>query len=114
MSTLYCDRLVEVTDQEMVFHRYYFPFDGDRRVHLSQIESIQVRPPSIWAGSWRIWGTGDFRTWFPLDGGRPSRDRIFIASLRNNCGFIGFTALDSQKVAGILRERGLLRETSAV
>src|ERR1035437_624470 len=26
MSTLYEDKLIEVTDQEMIFHRYYLPF----------------------------------------------------------------------------------------
>ncbi len=110
MNTLYKDSLVEVTDQEIVFHRYYFPFGNDKHVPLSQIESIQARPPSLISGSWRIWGTGDFQTWFPLDGKRPRRDRIFVASLRNTSQRIGFTVEDSQKVAGILEERGLLRD----
>jgi hypothetical protein len=64
-------------------------------------------------GSWRIWGTGDFQTWFPLDGKRPRRDRIFVASLRDTSQRIGFTVEDSQKVAGILEERGLLRKNSS-
>ena len=111
MSTAYKDSLIEITDQEVVFHRYYFPFGGDKHVPLSQIESIQVRPPSLFNGSWRLWGSGDFRTWFPLDFARPSRDRIFIASLRGSFVRIGFTVEDSQKVASILRERGLLHDT---
>jgi hypothetical protein len=65
MSKLYKDGLIEVTDNEVVFHRYYFPFGGDKHVPLSQIESVQVRQPSIAFGSWRIWGGGP-RTWFPL------------------------------------------------
>jgi len=113
MNTLYKDSLVEVTDQEIVFHRYYFPFGNAKHVPLSQIESIQARPPSLVGGSWRIWGTGDFQAWFPLDGKRPRRDRIFVASLRNTSQRIGFTVEDSQKVAGILEERGLLRENSS-
>jgi hypothetical protein len=112
MSTIYKDSLIEVTDEEVVFHCYYFPFGGDRRVALSQIESIQARQPSIINGSWRLWGTGDFRTWFPLDGRRPGRDRIFLACLRGSSRRVGFTVEDSQKVTGILRERGLLQETS--
>ena len=58
MSTLYKDHLIEVTEQEVVFHRYYFPFGGDKHVPLNQIESVQVRQPSITFGSWRIWGGG--------------------------------------------------------
>jgi hypothetical protein len=113
MNTIYKDKLIEVTDQEVVFHRYYFPFGGDKHVPLSQIESVQVRQPSVFGGSWRIWGTGDFQTWFPLDGGRPSRDRIFVASLRDSSRRIGFTVEDSQKVTSVLKERGLLHETAS-
>ena len=43
MSTLYKDGLIEITDQEVVFHRYYFPFGCDKHVPLSQIESVQVQ-----------------------------------------------------------------------
>jgi hypothetical protein len=113
MNTTYKDKLIEVTDQEIVFHRYYFPFGGDKHVPLSQIESVQVRHPSVLGGSWRIWGSGDFRTWFPLDGARPSRDRIFVVYLRDSSRRIGFTVEDSPKVTSVLKERGLLHETPA-
>jgi hypothetical protein len=108
MTTLYKDKLVEITDEEVVFHRYYFPFGGDKHVPLRNIENVHVKQTSIFAGSWRIWGSGDLRTWFPLDGSRPSRDRIFIASMRDSFWRIGFTVEDSQKVKSILRELGLL------
>lgn len=108
----YKDKLVEITDGEIIFRQYYFPFGRARHVPLSRIESIQARPPSLRNGSWRIWGTGDFATWFPLDFSRPNRDRIFVASLRDSSGRIGFTVEDSQKVIQILKERGLLSETS--
>jgi hypothetical protein len=111
MSTLYQDRLIELTEQEMVFHYYYFPF-GDKRVHLDQITAIQVRPAGLLTGSWRIWGTGDFRTWFPLDLMRPSRDRIFIATLRDARPRIGFTVEDGSDLEAIFRERGLLQDSS--
>ena len=113
MSNCYKDKLVEITDQEVVFRRYYFPFGTAKHVPLSQIESVQVRQPSLQSGSWRIWGTGDFATWFPLDFGRPNRDAIFFASLRDSSQRIGFTAEDAQKVTKVLKERGLLHEPSA-
>ena len=109
MKTLYKDGLVEITDQEVIFHRYYFPFGGDKHVPLSQIESVEVRPPSFLGGSWRIWGSSDLRTWFPLDGARPSRDRIFITHLRGRSHRICFTVERSKEVAEILRQRGLLQ-----
>jgi serine/threonine protein kinase len=110
MNILYRDGLIEITDQEIVFRRYYFPFGGDRHVAWRQIESVQVRPPSIGFGSWRIWGGGP-RTWFPLDWGRPSRDAIFVAILRGGIMRIGFTVEDSTKVIEIFQERGYLHET---
>ena len=113
MSTTYKDGLVEISDREIVFHRYYFPFGGDRHVSLNDVESIEVRPRSFWRGSWRIWGSGDFRTWFPLDGARPSRDRIFITRLRGRFRRIGFTVEHSNEAAEVLKEHGLLYETSA-
>jgi len=112
MSTLYKDRLIEITDQEIVFHRYYSPFGGDKHVPLSRIESVQVRPPSIFFGSWRIWGGGP-RTWFPLDGARPGRDAIFVACLRGCFFRIGFTVEHSKEAAEVLQERGLLHATTS-
>ena len=110
--TLYQDQLIAITDHEIVFHRYYFPFGGDRHVPFSDIESIQVRPPSLLGGSWRLWGSGDFRTWFPQDFARPSRDRIFILLLRGRFNRIGFTVEDSPRVIEIMKERGFSPEAS--
>jgi hypothetical protein len=114
MNTLYKDGLIEIADQEIVFRRYYFPFGGDKHVPLSQIESIQARLPSFFGGSWRLWGSGDLfcRMWFPLDGARPSRDTIFVAVLSGRYRRIGFTVEDSKKVTGVLKELGLIHETS--
>lgn len=109
-KVLYHDRLIEITDQEMVFQRYYFPFGGDKHVPLRQIQSVQIRPPSLWFGSWRIWG-GDFVTWFPLDWAKPSRDAIFML-FRHGCLVrIGFTVEHSKAVTAILTRQGLLQST---
>ena len=110
MSTIYQDRLIEITDEELVFHHYYFPFGQDRRVPFSDIASIEAKKPSFFGGSWRIWGTGNFTTWFPCDFGRPFRDRIFVVKLRNTRRRIGFTVIDSEKVTTLLKSKGLLQE----
>jgi hypothetical protein len=106
MNTLYQDSLIQVTDEEIIFHRYYFPFATDRHLAWKEIECVRTRP----GGSWRLWGTGDFRTWFPQDNGRPKRDLTFIIHLRDRFCRIGFTVENSRKVLDILIERGLIRE----
>ncbi|HYW91208.1 MAG TPA: hypothetical protein VFA95_01880 [Gammaproteobacteria bacterium] len=110
MTTLYSDRLIEITDEEIEFRGYYFPVAGSRFVPWSRIDSVHARRPSVFAGSWRLWGSGDFRTWFAWDPGRPRRDRIFVAAVRGGYWNIGFTVEDSGRVAEILRERALLIE----
>lgn len=110
MSAIYKDSLIEITDQEVVFQRYYFPIGGAKHVPLRLIERVQARPASFWGGSWRIWGSGDLRTWFPCDGARPIRDVIFVAYLHSRFRRIGFTVEDSKKVTEVLKARGLLQD----
>jgi hypothetical protein len=113
MSTTYQDALIEINDREIIFHRYYFPTGTDKRVPLSDIENIEVRQPSTFGGSYRLWGTGDLRTWYPYDRQRPKRDRIFRANLRGKKRRIGFTVERSDEVIQIFKARGLLREAPA-
>lgn len=58
---VYSDGLVEITDKDILFRLYYFPF-GSKRVNLDEIDSIEEVEPTLRNGKWRIWGTGDFRT----------------------------------------------------
>lgn len=81
-----------------------------RQRHCTRIRPAGGHQPGFWGGSWRIWGSGDLHTWFPLDGARPNRDRIFIMFLRNRYWRIGFTVEHSNEVTEILKGRGLLRE----
>ncbi len=109
-NILYRDSLVELTREKIVFCRYYFPSGKAKHLPLSEIEVIQSRPPGVFGGSWRIWGTGNFITWFPWDGGRPRRDRIFFVILRGSVRKIGFTVEDSGKMSEALKGLGLLEE----
>ncbi len=108
----YCDKLIQIAGDHIVFHWYYFPF-GSKRVPLSDIEYIVPLQPSLAAGSWRIWGTGDFSTWFPCDWSRRKRDVIFHLKLKGKSRFIGFTVEDSWTVLPLFREMGLLKTDSA-
>ncbi len=107
-SILYADRLVRITDNSIIFLSYSFPFfSSGRQVFFRDIDHIDVKKPTILTGKWRIGGSGDFQTWFPLDWGRPSRDRIFHATLKCRAMNIGFTVEDSTRVTSILKAKGL-------
>ena len=102
---IYSDKLVEITKESILFRNYYFPF-GSRRVAFSEVESVAAKEPTH--EKWRIHGTSDFRTWFPRDWRRPSRDRIYILSFHNKRRRIGFTVEDSHTVTNLLIDKGLL------
>jgi hypothetical protein len=109
---LYADHLVSITGDSITFYRYGFPFLVSRNVAFSDIDHVTVMEPSITNGRWRIWGSGDLRTLFPLDTHRSSRDRIFIASLKTRGMKIGFTVEDSSRVLVFFKEHGLIEGNS--
>lgn len=111
MDSLYADNLVRLTERELIFRHYYFPF-GAKRLPLSSIRDVQSLKRTLRHGSWRIWGTGDFRTWFPLDLKRPSRETIFLIRLRHQQRQIGFTVEDSTRFTAALDELKYLQNSS--
>jgi len=105
---IYSDKLVEITKETILFRTYYFPI-GKKRITWSDIESIEIKEPTVLNGKFRIHGSGDFRTWFSRDGKRSIRDTIFIMNLRNKRRRIGFTVEDSKKVLTILKSKNLVK-----
>lgn len=108
-EVVYSDHLVEIRYNEIIFKEYYFP-TGTKLVSFSEIKNIVVKEPSLSSGKWRIFGTGDLKTWFPRDLKRPERDKIFVLTLAKGWWRIGFTVEDSEKVIKIFKEKGLLYE----
>jgi hypothetical protein len=105
---LYSDRLVEISEEGILFRKYYLPILSARFVPFSEINHIDIRKPMITTGKWRIGGTGfPCSIWFPFDWQRPSRDRIFRAALKNGRA-IGFTVEDSARVIDILGRVGMI------
>jgi hypothetical protein len=98
----YQDNLISITDNDLTLKSYSFPFLRDKRINFNVIEKIEVRIPSLSAGKYRIWGSGDFRTWYPFDSKRSIRDKIFIIFFNNKWNRVGFTVEDSEKVLEIL------------
>jgi hypothetical protein len=105
-TVLYRDHLVSISGDSITFHHYSFPlFLSDRKVYFRDIVRIDVKKTAIGAGKWRIAGSGDFKTWYPLDGNRPSRDKTFYATLKAGWWNIGFTVENSSRVISILKEK---------
>lgn len=101
-DVVYLDRLVRLTTTDIRFSWYYFPF-GSKTVALSEIEWIDQVP----SGCWRIWGSGDFRTWFPCDWSRPSRLRIYVLHRRAKFVRIGFTVERDEEFELSLQRQGI-------
>jgi len=99
---IYADRLVRLTTTDIHFSWYYFPF-GSKTILLSEIDVIEQVP----GGSWRLWGSGDFRTWFPCDWRRPGRLRIYILHRRAKFVRIGFTVERDEEFELALRGQGI-------
>jgi hypothetical protein len=107
-AVLYADSLVSLSDREIRLAGYYFPTGSSKTVPLGEVERIDALAPGLWRGSYRIWGSGDLRTWFPCDGLRPQRDTIFILKRRGRMLQIGFTVEDSAGFKQVLRQLGVL------
>ncbi len=105
---LYADKLVEITENSILFRHYYFPF-GSKRINLDDVASVKTLEPTLRNGKWRIHGTGDFRTWFPMDAKRRSRDLIFVITLRKRWWRVGFTVENASIVSDFFRAKGFIK-----
>jgi hypothetical protein len=104
----YKDQLVEITELDLILFNYYFPSGREKKISFSGIEKIFVYPCTFRKGTWRIWGTGNFRTWFPFDGNRMKRDKVFYMILKKRWVRIGFTVENFDRVYRIFSEKGLI------
>lgn len=103
---LYSDALLDLYHDRLYFRRYYFP-GGNRTFPLKEIRQLFVYRPGWLTGSYRFWGSGDFRTWSPCDYGRHTRDRMFLIIKKNRWTRIAFTVEDSQGFMDALDRLGL-------
>ncbi len=108
-TILYKDSLIEISADSILLKNYYFPFFSAKRIRFEQVRAITAEEPTLLNGKWRLQGTTDFGTWFPLDLVRPKRDKIFFISLAGKKLRIGFTVEDSETVLRILTLKGLIR-----
>lgn len=102
----YADALVSISEGSILFENYYYPF-GSKTFPVGNIKEVIYYQPRWWSGKWRIYGSGDFKTWCPFDWGRPSRDTMFILFPRKGWWRIGFTVENSEDAIRALREIGV-------
>jgi hypothetical protein len=105
---IYQDKLVEISNNSILLKSYYFPSFKSKEIAISSIEKIEVKLPTVWNGKWRFHGTGDVRTWFPMDNARNKRNKIFFITIKHQWIRIGFTVEDSETVQKIFKEKVLL------
>lgn len=77
--TLYRDRFIECTEDEIVI-RWYYPW-GTKHVPYSRVRSFSKVPLTAFRGRGRIWGTGNPRYWASLDPRRPEKSTGLILDL---------------------------------
>jgi len=106
-KVLYSDGLVTVSETAITFNNYTLLLKP-RIMKFTDIDHIDVFLPAMTTGKYRIWGSGNFTMWFPLDSSRSSRDRIFHAYLKCRGMNVGFTVEQSGVVTTILRSKGLI------
>lgn len=101
--SLYRDRWIECTEQELRIRGYYFPW-GTRRIAYRSIRGLRRVDMEALTGRWRIWGTGDPHYWASLDPRRPGKKTALILDLgRFVRPFI--TPDDPDAVEAAIRER---------
>ena len=102
MSTLYHDRWIDCTADEVVIRGYYFPW-GTKHVPYSSIRSVRRVKMGTFTGRGRIWGSTTLRYWASLDPGRPGKSEALI--LDTGASVLPFiTPDDPDAVAAAIRE----------
>ena len=109
LEPLYSDKLVDLYFDRLVLKNYYFPFGRSKVIQLIDIASFEVFPCTIMSGKYRIWGSGNFRTWFPLDTQRPKRDKIFMIVPYHQRTQCAFTVENSKVFEQLLRDKKIIQ-----
>ena len=109
----YADRLVQLTPEAIRIPWFHFPC-GTKRVRLADIERVEILPSRLATGTYRIWGSGDLRTWFGLDWRRPSRKWIYVFHVRSKWKRVGLTVEDNERFQAALQANGIELQPGSV
>lgn len=67
---LYDDGLIAISEEELIVRQFYFPLGRERKVRLRDIRRVELKPLTLWDGSFRLWGMGVRPIWFHFDSAR--------------------------------------------
>ncbi|WP_292466182.1 hypothetical protein [Methanolobus sp.] len=109
---IYSDKLLDVDDKGIRIKNYYFPLGQAKFVKFQDIFKMEKRQPTLTTGKWRIWGSSNLITWFPLDWSRPKREFIFFIQMATQSTRIGFTVEDSKAFIEAIDSKGIRIENS--
>ena len=51
-ESLYSDKLISITDKDIIFYNYYFPTGKMKHVKIDDIKCITVLEPTLKNGKW--------------------------------------------------------------
>jgi hypothetical protein len=101
---LYDDGLVKLDSDGLTIRRYYFPLGTSKYISYAQIKGVQQWRMGPLTGKGRLWGSGDFRHWAPLDLGRPWKEKALILDIGTWVRPV-ITPDDADRVLALLRDQ---------
>jgi hypothetical protein len=98
---LFEDKDVKITDRTLTIKCYYFPIATSKKILLTDILRVEVRPLGI--AKLRLWGMDamEWGYWFPGDCSRCSRDN-YVAIYTGKCVTPSFTTENTNIIFQIL------------
>ena len=102
---VYHNNLLEITNDKIAFKDYYFSSMKPKVLFISNIEKVDVKEAFMQTGKYRFHGTGDLRTWYPMDAPRNKRDKIFFITIKNKWIRIEFTGENSKVIEKFQRSK---------
>jgi hypothetical protein len=103
-EVLYEDRWIRCEQDRLVIRGYYFPLGNAKVIAYRDILSVTPLALTALTGSWRIWGSSSFRSWFHLDWQRPRKTTALILDLGKSVKPV-ITPDDPEQVAAIVERR---------
>lgn len=103
-GALYDDGLVKLDDGGITLRRYYFPIATSKHIPYTRVRRVESRPQHTLTGKGRIWGSGDFTHWAPLDPHRVRKETAVILHLDGRV-MPSFSPEDPETVVRLIEER---------
>jgi hypothetical protein len=102
VHVLYDDGRIACDDTGVIIGWYYLW--GGKKISYSAIRAVHEQPLGRVRGRWRLWGSGDFKHWYNLDGNRSKKTVALVLDVGGHVRPV-ITPDDPETVARIIAER---------